>query len=113
MRPRLDALAEKYAAIGDVRGRGRDAGRRARRARHLTPNPTLTGAISAACHAEGLITLTAGTYGNVLRFLPPLVIGEDLLTEGLGHPGGRVRGVRLAAQLWHRYRLKARRQLVS
>ena len=25
----------------------------------------------------------AGTYGNVLRFLPPLVIGEDLLNEGL------------------------------
>ena len=31
----------------------------------------------------GLITLTAGTYGNVLRFLPPLVIGEALLSEGL------------------------------
>jgi 4-aminobutyrate aminotransferase/(S)-3-amino-2-methylpropionate transaminase len=27
--------------------------------------------------------LTCGTYGNVLRFLPPLVIGEELLTEGL------------------------------
>jgi 4-aminobutyrate aminotransferase/(S)-3-amino-2-methylpropionate transaminase len=27
--------------------------------------------------------LTCGTYGNVLRFLPPLVIGEDLLNEGL------------------------------
>ena len=39
--------------------------------------------MSAACHREGLITLTAGTYGNVLRFLPPLVIGDALLTEGL------------------------------
>ena len=29
------------------------------------------------------MVLTAGTYGNVLRFLPPLVIGEDLLNEGL------------------------------
>jgi 4-aminobutyrate aminotransferase/(S)-3-amino-2-methylpropionate transaminase len=29
------------------------------------------------------VTLTAGTFGNVLRFLPPLVIGEDLLVEGL------------------------------
>jgi 4-aminobutyrate aminotransferase/(S)-3-amino-2-methylpropionate transaminase len=43
----------------------------------------LTAAISAACHQQGLITLTAGTYGNVLRFLPPLVIGDDLLHEGL------------------------------
>ena len=45
--------------------------------------PALTSAVSAACHQQGLITLTAGTFGNVLRFLPPLVIGDDLLHEGL------------------------------
>jgi 4-aminobutyrate aminotransferase/(S)-3-amino-2-methylpropionate transaminase len=39
--------------------------------------------VAKACHAEGLIALTAGTFGNVLRFLPPLVIGDDLLDEGL------------------------------
>ena len=33
--------------------------------------------------SQGLIVLTCGTFGNVLRFLPPLVIGEDLLEEGL------------------------------
>ena len=43
----------------------------------------MTGALAKACHAEGLVVLTCGTYGNVLRFLPPLVIGEDLLSEGL------------------------------
>jgi 4-aminobutyrate aminotransferase/(S)-3-amino-2-methylpropionate transaminase len=48
-----------------------------------TPNPELTAAVVKACHAEGLVALTAGTYGNVLRFLPPLVIGDDLLNEGL------------------------------
>ena len=48
------------------------------------PDPALTARISAACHKEGLITLSAGTFGNVLRFLPPLVIGADLLDEGLG-----------------------------
>jgi 4-aminobutyrate aminotransferase/(S)-3-amino-2-methylpropionate transaminase len=48
-----------------------------------TPNPELTAAVVTACHADGLIALTAGTYGNVLRFLPPLVIGADLLREGL------------------------------
>ncbi len=84
MRPRLEALAAKFETVGDVRGRG------AMLAVELvepggakTPNPALTAAVSAACHREGLITLTAGTYGNVLRFLPPLVIGEDLLAEGL------------------------------
>jgi len=43
----------------------------------------LAGLVSSACHRDGLITLTAGTYGNVLRFLPPLVIGDALLAEGL------------------------------
>jgi 4-aminobutyrate aminotransferase/(S)-3-amino-2-methylpropionate transaminase len=39
--------------------------------------------VAKACHSAGLVVLTCGTYGNVLRFLPPLVIGEDLLNEGL------------------------------
>ena len=39
--------------------------------------------MAKACHAAGLVVLTCGTFGNVLRFLPPLVIGEDLLEEGL------------------------------
>ena len=47
------------------------------------PNPEATAALAKACHQEGLLVLTCGTYGNVLRFLPPLVIGEDLLNEGL------------------------------
>ena len=37
----------------------------------------------AACHRAGLLTLTCGTYGNVLRFLPPLVIDEPTLDRGL------------------------------
>ncbi|MEV6105788.1 4-aminobutyrate--2-oxoglutarate transaminase [Streptomyces sp. NPDC051940] len=84
MKGRLTALQEKYDVIGDVRGRG------AMIAVELVkdpvtkePHPELTGAVAKACHAAGLIVLTCGTYGNVLRFLPPLVIGEDLLNEGL------------------------------
>jgi 4-aminobutyrate aminotransferase/(S)-3-amino-2-methylpropionate transaminase len=82
--PRLRALAEKYPEIGDVRGRG------AMLAIELvadptarTPNPALTASVSKACHTSGLVTLTAGTFGNVLRFLPPLAIGDELLREGL------------------------------
>jgi 4-aminobutyrate aminotransferase / (S)-3-amino-2-methylpropionate transaminase / 5-aminovalerate transaminase len=84
MKPRLQALADKYDVIGDVRGRG------AMLAIELVagggssvPNSALTSAVAAACHREGLITLTAGSFGNVLRFLPPLVIGDALLAEGL------------------------------
>jgi 4-aminobutyrate aminotransferase/(S)-3-amino-2-methylpropionate transaminase len=82
MMPRLLAAASRHAAIGDVRGRG------AMLAVEIvgedkTPDPASTGAIAKACHAEGVVLLTAGTYGNVLRFLPPLVIGDDLLYDAL------------------------------
>jgi 4-aminobutyrate aminotransferase/(S)-3-amino-2-methylpropionate transaminase len=83
MLPRLSALAAKYEAVGDVRGRGAMLAIELVRPGSKEPDPVLTAEVSSACHREGLITLTAGTYGNVLRFLPPLVIGEALLTEGL------------------------------
>ena len=69
--------------MGDVRGRGAMLALELVEAGTSTPNPSLAAAIAAACHQAGLITLTAGTFGNVLRFLPPLVIDEDLLREGL------------------------------
>ena len=49
----------------------------------LTPNPAATAAINSYCHSQGLVTLTAGTFGNVFRFLPPLVSPDHLLHEGL------------------------------
>jgi 4-aminobutyrate aminotransferase/(S)-3-amino-2-methylpropionate transaminase len=48
-----------------------------------TPNPAAAQAVAKACHAAGLVVLTCGTYGNVLRFLPPLVMPDHLLDEGL------------------------------
>ncbi len=81
---RLEQLRNKYDVIADVRGRGAmlaielTAG-----AGDLTPNPTATAAINSYCHSQGLVTLTAGTFGNVFRFLPPLVAPDHLLVEGL------------------------------
>jgi 4-aminobutyrate aminotransferase/(S)-3-amino-2-methylpropionate transaminase len=49
----------------------------------ITPDADLTKRVAAACHAEGVLVLTAGSYGNVLRFLPPLVISDDLLDDAL------------------------------
>ena len=49
----------------------------------ITPDADLTKRVAAACHADGVLVLTAGSYGNVLRFLPPLVISDDLLDDGL------------------------------
>jgi 4-aminobutyrate aminotransferase/(S)-3-amino-2-methylpropionate transaminase len=80
---RLRAIQEKYEIVGDVRGRGAMIAVELVEPGTKTPNAAAAGALAKACHAEGLVVLTAGTYGNVLRFLPPLVIGEDLLNEGL------------------------------
>lgn len=83
MKARLNAIAEKYDIIGEVRGRGAMIAIELVKSGSKDPNPEATGALAKACHQEGLLVLTTGTYGNVLRFLPPLVIGEDLLNEGL------------------------------
>ncbi|MFW3169256.1 4-aminobutyrate--2-oxoglutarate transaminase [Geodermatophilus sp. CPCC 206100] len=81
--PRLQALQERTGAIGDVRGRGAMLAVELVRPGTTEPDAGLTTRIAKACHAEGVIVLTAGTFGNVLRLLPPLVIGPELLGEAL------------------------------
>ncbi|MET9222864.1 4-aminobutyrate--2-oxoglutarate transaminase [Streptomyces sp. NPDC088197] len=93
MKARLTALQEKFPAIGEVRGRGAMIAVELVEPGTTTPDAALTGAIARACHSAGLVVLTCGTYGNVLRFLPPLVIGEDLLNEGLDIIEGAFAGV--------------------
>jgi 4-aminobutyrate aminotransferase/(S)-3-amino-2-methylpropionate transaminase len=81
--PRLRKLADTYPLIADVRGRGAMVAIELTRPGTLEPDAAATAAVASACHQAGLVVLTCGTFGNVLRFLPPLVIGEDLLEEGL------------------------------
>jgi len=82
---RLTALAEKFPVIGDVRGRGAMAAVELVTDRDTkTPAAEATQAVAKHCHTNGLVVLTCGTYGNVLRFLPPLVMPDHLLDEGLG-----------------------------
>ncbi len=82
--PRLRALAARHDTVGDVRGRGAMLALELVRGGGDTgPDKELTAAVAAACHRRGLIVLTAGTWGNVLRLLPPLVIDEPLLLAGL------------------------------
>ncbi|MEU1237146.1 4-aminobutyrate--2-oxoglutarate transaminase [Micromonospora aurantiaca] len=84
MGERLRAIAAGDPRVAEVRGRGAMLAMEIVVPGTLTPDPAATAAISAACHAAGLLTLTCGTYGNVLRFLPPLVISDDELGRGLG-----------------------------
>jgi len=83
MLPRLRKLAEQYPVIGDVRGRGAMIAIELVKPGTIEPNAAAAGKVAKACHNAGLIVLTCGTYSNVLRFLPPLVIGAELLNEGL------------------------------
>jgi 4-aminobutyrate aminotransferase / (S)-3-amino-2-methylpropionate transaminase / 5-aminovalerate transaminase len=83
-RPRLEALADKYGVVGDLRGRGAMlAVELVSDLEDKTPDADLTARINKACHAAGLVTLTCGTFGNVFRFLPPLSASDELLSEGL------------------------------
>jgi 4-aminobutyrate aminotransferase/(S)-3-amino-2-methylpropionate transaminase len=83
MLPRLQKLATSFPVIAEVRGRGAMLAIELCRPGTLEPDAKSTAAVTKACHQAGLVTLTCGTFGNVIRFLPPLVIGEDLLDEGL------------------------------
>ena len=83
MLERLRAIQSRHPAIGDIRGRGAMIAMELVEPGTTEPDTALTAAIAKACHAEGVVVLTAGTYGNVLRFLPPLVIPQHLLDEGL------------------------------
>jgi 4-aminobutyrate aminotransferase/(S)-3-amino-2-methylpropionate transaminase len=83
MVPRLRKLASSYPLIADVRGRGAMIAVELTKPGTLEPDAAATAALVKYCHQQGLVVLSCGTFGNVLRFLPPLVIGEDLLEEGL------------------------------
>ena len=83
MVPRLQVLQEEFGVIGDIRGRGAMIAIEVVRPGTTSPDAERTAAVSAWCHANGVIVLTCGTYGNVLRFLPPLTIPDGLLQEGL------------------------------
>jgi 4-aminobutyrate aminotransferase/(S)-3-amino-2-methylpropionate transaminase len=83
VRPRLEALAGQAGVIGDVRGRGAMLAMEFVKPGTTEPDAEIVQRIIAGCRAEGVVILGAGTYGNCIRLLPPLVIGEELLLEAL------------------------------
>ncbi|MDY5839386.1 MAG: 4-aminobutyrate--2-oxoglutarate transaminase [Corynebacterium camporealensis] len=81
IREELEPLLE-LDTVAEIRGRG------AMIALELvnadgTPNAELTGKVAASCKQQGVVVLTCGLDGNVIRLLPPLVINESTLREGL------------------------------
>lgn len=76
-------MKAKYSIIGEVRGRGAMQAIEFVLPGGIEPHPTAVGAIVKFCQLEGVLVLSAGTYGNVIRLLPPLVMPLDLLNEAL------------------------------
>lgn len=84
MLKRLNQLASKHNLIGDVRGLGAMIAIELFEDGDLTnPSPEKAVKIQACARDKGLIILTCGTNGNVIRFLPPLTIEQEILDEGL------------------------------
>ncbi len=76
-------LQQSDDRIGDIRGRGAMQAIELVESGSKAPNPALTGAIAKFAADNGVLVLTCGTYGNVIRFLPALAISDELLLEGL------------------------------
>jgi 4-aminobutyrate aminotransferase/(S)-3-amino-2-methylpropionate transaminase len=80
---KLIAAQQADPRIGDVRGRGAMLAIELVEPTTGEPDPALTTRVAKAAHAAGVVVLTCGTYGNVIRLLPPLTIPDALLAEGL------------------------------
>ena len=83
MLSRLHRMQAEDNRIGDVRGRGAMIAVELVYQDSTDPDPGFTTSVATAAREKGVIVLTCGTYGNVLRFLPPLTISDELLNEGL------------------------------
>ncbi|MEY4079275.1 MAG: hypothetical protein RIS80_1044 [Actinomycetota bacterium] len=81
--PRLEAMKARFPVIGDVRGRGAMIAIEFVEPGTHNPNAAAVDAVVKFCHQNGVLVLNAGTYGNVIRFLPPLPISDAQLNDAL------------------------------
>ena len=81
---KLQKLQQRFPQIGDVRGLGAMvAVELVKDPESKTPFKEAVQVIIEECFKRGLLVMGAGIYGNVLRFLPPLVISDEELDQGL------------------------------
>ncbi|MFE3998315.1 4-aminobutyrate--2-oxoglutarate transaminase [Nocardioides sp. YIM B13467] len=81
--PQLEELVTPISVVGEVRGRGAMLAMEFVKPGTSDPAPEVAKAVVERCHQQGVLTLLCGTYGNVIRLLPPLVIPFDLLDEAV------------------------------
>jgi len=84
IKARFQEWAGQYPCIGDVRGLGAMVAMELVTDRQTrAPDKAVTGRVLAGALARGLVLLSAGTYGNVIRVLAPLTSDDSLIDEGL------------------------------
>jgi 4-aminobutyrate aminotransferase / (S)-3-amino-2-methylpropionate transaminase / 5-aminovalerate transaminase len=84
LRARLEDLRSRWSCIGDVRGLGAMVAMEMVRERRAdAPDAEITKALVQAAGRRGLVLLSCGVYGNVIRFLAPLTLPDAQLAEGL------------------------------
>jgi 4-aminobutyrate aminotransferase/(S)-3-amino-2-methylpropionate transaminase len=81
--PRLGTLIGADSVVGEVRGRGARLAAEFVKPGTRKPASDTARQVAKQCHSEGVLVLPCGTYGNVIRLLPPLVISQELLSDGL------------------------------
>ena len=79
----LCELASKYPVIGEIRGRGAMMAIELVKPGSLEPNSEAMTKVINYCAKKGVLLLSAGTYSNVIRFLPPIVISDELLLDAM------------------------------
>ena len=83
MKARLAELQAKFPVIGDIRGRGAMIAIELVEPGTKNPNAAAVTKVVSHCHRNGVLVLNAGTYYNVIRFLPPLAITDEQLQDAL------------------------------
>ncbi len=83
VRTALGPLVDVDRGVAELRGRGGMLALEFVEPGSLEPAPATAAAVAKACHEQGVLVLVCGTYGNVIRLLPPLVIEDDLLDDAL------------------------------
>jgi 4-aminobutyrate aminotransferase/(S)-3-amino-2-methylpropionate transaminase len=79
----LCEMASKYPIIAEVRGRGAMMAIELVKPGSLEPNSEAMTKVINYCAKKGVLLLSAGTYSNVIRFLPPIVISDELLLDAM------------------------------
>ncbi len=83
LKQRLQGIREDVREIVDVRGPGMMNAVEFNIAGSSTPNPDFANTVKAKALEKGLILLTCGVYGNVIRFLAPITIQDEVFSEAL------------------------------